>query len=265
MRKHRHLPLVAVFSLLLSGITMTHAQQQSVMEVNKRDIVFLVDGSSSLGQANFNAIRDFISRVIQRLEIGQDLVQVSVAQYADTVKPEFYLNTYSTKKDAITTVRKMKALEGSALYTGSALDFVRNNLFTSSAGHRAAEGVPKLLVLITGGKSLDDVSQAAQELQKGSIMALVIGSRAADEDELKEIAFDSSLVFIPAEFRPAPLQSMLPSLMAPLRTLTGTTEGMVAVVCICRKGLVGRHFEKYLVPYWRFSGQIAVFMVKATI
>nr|XP_038940661.1 collagen alpha-3(VI) chain isoform X6 [Rattus norvegicus] len=224
MRKHRHLPLVAVFSLLLSGITMTHAQQQSVMEVNKRDIVFLVDGSSSLGQANFNAIRDFISRVIQRLEIGQDLVQVSVAQYADTVKPEFYLNTYSTKKDAITTVRKMKALEGSALYTGSALDFVRNNLFTSSAGHRAAEGVPKLLVLITGGKSLDDVSQAAQELQKGSIMALVIGSRAADEDELKEIAFDSSLVFIPAEFRPAPLQSMLPSLMAPLRTLTGTTE-----------------------------------------
>ncbi|EDL92063.1 procollagen, type VI, alpha 3 (predicted), isoform CRA_d [Rattus norvegicus] len=214
----------------LVGVAQRHFVLQppaivtQVMEVNKRDIVFLVDGSSSLGQANFNAIRDFISRVIQRLEIGQDLVQVSVAQYADTVKPEFYLNTYSTKKDAITTVRKMKALEGSALYTGSALDFVRNNLFTSSAGHRAAEGVPKLLVLITGGKSLDDVSQAAQELQKGSIMALVIGSRAADEDELKEIAFDSSLVFIPAEFRPAPLQSMLPSLMAPLRTLTGTTE-----------------------------------------
>ncbi|XP_051010257.1 collagen alpha-3(VI) chain-like isoform X5 [Acomys russatus] len=224
MRKHRHLPLVAIISLLLSCLAMTHAQQQSVVEVNKRDIVFLVDGSSSLGQPNFNAIRDFVARVIQRLEIGKDLVQVSVAQYADTVKPEFYLNTHANKKDAITAVRRMRALEGSALYTGSALDFVRNNLFTSAAGHRAAEGVPKLLVLITGGKSLDEVSQPAQELKRGSIMAFAIGSRASDEDELKEIAFDSSLVFIPAEFRPAPLQSMLLSLLAPLRTLTGTTE-----------------------------------------
>ncbi|XP_026642151.1 collagen alpha-3(VI) chain isoform X2 [Microtus ochrogaster] len=224
MRKHRHLPLVAVFSLLLSGIAMTHAQQQAVMEVNKRDIVFLVDGSSSLGQSNFNAIKDFIAKVIQRLEIGHDLVQVSVAQYADTVKPEFYLNTYSTKRDAIASVRKMRPLEGSALYTGSALDFVRNNLFTSSAGHRAAEGVPKLLVLVTGGKSFDEVSQPAQELKRGSIMAFAVGSRAADEDELKEIAFDSSLIFTPADFRPTTLLSVLPNLLAPLRTLTGTTE-----------------------------------------
>ncbi|XP_059133895.1 collagen alpha-3(VI) chain [Peromyscus eremicus] len=214
----------------LVGVAQRHIVLQpptivtQVMEVNKRDIVFLVDGSSSLGQSNFNAIRDFITKVIQRLEIGQDLVQVSVAQYADTVKPEFYLNSYSTRRDAITAVRKMKPLEGSVLYTGSALDFVRNNLFTSSAGHRAAEGVPKLLVLITGGKSLDEVSQPAQELKRGSIMAFAVGSRAADEDELKEIAFDSSLVFAPAEFRPAPLLSMLPNLLAPLRTLTGTTE-----------------------------------------
>uniref|UniRef100_A0A8C6R5I1 Collagen, type VI, alpha 3 n=1 Tax=Nannospalax galili TaxID=1026970 RepID=A0A8C6R5I1_NANGA len=195
-----------------------------IVEVNKRDIVFLVDGSSSLGQANFNAIRDFITRVVQRLEIGQDLIQVSVAQYADTVKPEFYLNTYPGKKEVITAVRRMKALEGPALYTGSALDFVRNNLFISSAGHRAADGVPKLLVLITGGKSFDGVSQPAQELKQSSIMAFAIGNRATDPAELEEIAFDSSLVFITTEFRPAPLQSMLPSLLAPLRTLTGTTE-----------------------------------------
>ncbi|XP_029394291.1 collagen alpha-3(VI) chain isoform X2 [Mus pahari] len=214
----------------LVGVAQRHIVLQppaivtQVMEVNKRDIVFLVDGSSSLGPSNFNAIRDFVTRVIQRLEIGRDLVQVSVAQYADTVKPEFYLNSHTNKKDAITAVRKMRALNGSALYTGSSLDFVRNNLFSSSAGHRAAEGVPKLLVLITGGKSLDEVSQPAQELKRDSIMALAVGSRAVDEDELKEIAFDSSLVFTPAEFRPAPLQNMLPSLMAPLRTLTGTTQ-----------------------------------------
>ncbi|KAF6361290.1 collagen type VI alpha 3 chain [Rhinolophus ferrumequinum] len=195
-----------------------------VIEVNKRDIVFLVDGSSALGAPTFAAIRDFIAKVIQKLEIGQDLIQVSVAQYADTVRPEFNFNSYPSKKEVISAVRKMKAMGGSALYTGSALDYVQNNLFTSAAGYRAAEGVPKLLVLITGGKSLDDISQPAQELKKSGIMCFAVGSKAADQAELEEMAFDSSLVFTPAEFLPTPLQGMLPSLLAPLRTLSGTTE-----------------------------------------
>uniref|UniRef100_A0A8C2UVY7 Collagen alpha-3(VI) chain n=1 Tax=Chinchilla lanigera TaxID=34839 RepID=A0A8C2UVY7_CHILA len=195
-----------------------------VIEVNKRDIVFLVDGSSKLGLANFNAIRDFIGKVIQRLEIGQDLIQVAVAQYADTVKPEFYFNTYPSKREAVSAVRRMKSMEGPALNTGSALDFARNNLFISSVGSRAAEGVPKLLVLITGGKSLDAISQPAQELKRSGILAFAIGNKVADRAELEEIAFDSSLVFTPAEFRAAPLQGILPSLLSPLRTLSGTTE-----------------------------------------
>uniref|UniRef100_A0A452F573 Collagen alpha-3(VI) chain n=1 Tax=Capra hircus TaxID=9925 RepID=A0A452F573_CAPHI len=195
-----------------------------VIEVNKRDIVFLVDGSSKLGLTNFNAIRDFIAKVIQRLEIRQDLIQVAVAQYADTVRPEFYFNTYPSKREVINAVRKMKPLDGSALYTGSALDFVRNNLFTEAAGYRAAEGVPKLLVLVTGGKSLDAVSQPAQELKRSGILAFAVGNKVADQAELEEIAFDSSLVFTATEFRPAPLQAVLPGLLGPLRTLTGTTE-----------------------------------------
>ncbi|XP_058155826.1 collagen alpha-3(VI) chain isoform X3 [Dasypus novemcinctus] len=197
---------------------------QAIIEVNKRDIVFLVDGSSALGPANYNAIRDFIAKVIQRLEIGQDLIQVAVAQYADTVRPEFYFNSYPNKKDVLSAVRRMKAQEGPARYTGSALDFARNNLFTSAAGYRAAEGVPKLLVLLTGGKSQDEISQPAQELKGSGIMAFAIGNKEADQAELQEIAFDSSLVFLPAEFRAAPLQGLLPGLLAPLKTLSGTTE-----------------------------------------
>lgn len=197
----------------------------TVIEVNKRDILFLVDGSSALELSNFNAIREFIAKVIQRLEIGQDLIQVAVAQYANTVRPEFYFSSYPSKKEVITAVRRMKPMGGSALNTGAALDFVRNNLFTGAAGHRAAEGVPKLLVLITGGKSLDEVSQPAQELKRSSIMCFAVGSKAADQAELADMAFDSSLVFTPAEFQTAPLQGMLPSLLAPLRTRSGTTEG----------------------------------------
>ncbi|XP_077011655.1 collagen alpha-3(VI) chain [Tamandua tetradactyla] len=214
----------------LVGVAQRHIVLQpptivtQVIEVNKRDIVFLIDGSATLGLANFNAIRDFIAKVIQKLEIGQDLIQVAVAQYADTVRPEFYFSSYPSKKEVMAAVRKMKALDGPVRHTGSALNFVRNSLFTSAAGHRAAEGVPRVLVLLTGGKSDDEVSQPAQELKRSGIMAFAVGNREADQAELEKIAFDASLVFTPAEFRGAPLQSMLPSLLAPLRTLSGTTE-----------------------------------------
>uniref|UniRef100_A0A8C2RXV8 VWFA domain-containing protein n=1 Tax=Capra hircus TaxID=9925 RepID=A0A8C2RXV8_CAPHI len=218
MSEHRTMHVITCHSTYLVTLLPT------VIEVNKRDIVFLVDGSSKLGLTNFNAIRDFIAKVIQRLEIRQDLIQVAVAQYADTVRPEFYFNTYPSKREVINAVRKMKPLDGSALYTGSALDFVRNNLFTEAAGYRAAEGVPKLLVLVTGGKSLDAVSQPAQELKRSGILAFAVGNKVADQAELEEIAFDSSLVFTATEFRPAPLQAVLPGLLGPLRTLTGTTE-----------------------------------------
>ncbi|XP_074045895.1 collagen alpha-3(VI) chain isoform X1 [Macrotis lagotis] len=195
-----------------------------VIEVNKRDIVFLVDGTSTRGPASFNAIRDFIYKIIQKLEIGQDLIQVAVAQYAHTVKPEFYFKDFQTRRDVLSAVRRLKPLNGSVLYTGAALDYIRKNFFDSSVGYRAAEGVPKLLVLITGGKSLDDISQPAQELKRNGIMTFSIGSQMADRTELEEIAFDSSLVFIPPEFRIGPLQAILPGLLAPLRTLSGTTQ-----------------------------------------
>uniref|UniRef100_H0YZY4 Collagen type VI alpha 3 chain n=1 Tax=Taeniopygia guttata TaxID=59729 RepID=H0YZY4_TAEGU len=221
MRKHRHLPLVAMFCLLLSGFGLVGAQQQAVIEVNKKDIVFLIDGSTALGAAPFNAIRDFVAKIVQRLEVGPDLIQVAVAQYADTVKPEFYFNTHQTRKDVMANVRKMKLMGGTTLNTGSALDFVRDNFFTSAAGCRMEEGVLPMLVLITGGKSRDDVGQAAAEMKRNRIVTLAVGSRNADLAELQEIAHERDFVFNPNDFRLQFMQAILPEVLSPIRTLSG--------------------------------------------
>ncbi|XP_062498070.1 collagen alpha-3(VI) chain isoform X9 [Pezoporus occidentalis] len=221
MRKHRHLPFEAVFYVLLSGCCLLHAQQQAVIEVNKKDIVFLIDGSTALGTAPFNAIRDFVAKIVQRLEVGPDLIQVAVAQYADTVKPEFYFNTHQSRKDVMANVKRMKLMGGTALNTGSALDFVRNNFFTSAAGCRMEEGVLPMLVLITGGKSMDAVDQAAAEMKRNRIVILAIGSRNADLAELQEIAYESDFVFNPNDFRVQFMQAILPEVLSPIRTLSG--------------------------------------------
>ncbi|XP_064516334.1 collagen alpha-3(VI) chain isoform X8 [Pseudopipra pipra] len=192
-----------------------------VIEVNKKDIVFLIDGSTALGAAPFNAIRDFVAKIVQRLEVGPDLIQVAVAQYADTVKPEFYFNTHQTRKDVMTNVRRMKLMGGTTLNTGSALDFVRTNFFTSAAGCRVEEGVLPMLVLITGGKSRDAVDQAAAEMKRNRIVTLAVGSRNADLAELQEIAHERDFVFNPEDFRLQFMQAILPQVLSPIRTLSG--------------------------------------------
>ncbi|NWH63688.1 CO6A3 protein, partial [Geococcyx californianus] len=192
-----------------------------VIEVNKKDIVFLIDGSTALGTTPFNAIRDFVAKIVQRLEVGPDLIQVAVAQYADTVKPEFYFNTHQTRKDVMANVRRMKLMGGTTLNTGSALDFVRNNFFTSAAGCRMEEGVLPMLVLITGGKSRDAVDQAVAEMKRKRIVILAIGSRNADLTELQEIAHEKDFVFNPNDFRLQFMQAILPEVLSPIRTLSG--------------------------------------------
>ncbi|XP_058041011.1 collagen alpha-3(VI) chain isoform X13 [Ahaetulla prasina] len=190
-----------------------------VVEVNKRDIVFLIDGSTALGPAPFNAIRDFVAKIINRLEIGPDLIQVAVAQYADTVRPEFYFNSFQTKKDIVTNVRKMKPMGGATLNTGSALRFVKNNLFTSAAGARIDEGVLPILILITGGVSRDDVLQSTQEIKRNGIVVFAVGARNADRTELEQIAYKSSVVFTPPEFRTVALTAIIPDVLSPIRLL----------------------------------------------
>ncbi|XP_061463636.1 collagen alpha-3(VI) chain isoform X10 [Rhineura floridana] len=223
MRKHRHLPLAAIFCLLLSGYYIADAQQQEVVvEVNKKDVVFLIDGSTALGTAPFNAIRDFIAKIINKLEIGPGLIQVAVAQYADTVRPEFHFNTFQSKRDILANVRKMKPVGGAALNTGSALRYVKDNFFTSAVGYRIDEGILPMLVLITGGKSRDDVAQPAQEVKRSGILVLAVGSQNADGAELEQIAYEPNLVFSPSEFRTVVLQKILPDVLTPIRTLSGT-------------------------------------------
>ncbi|XP_043361669.1 LOW QUALITY PROTEIN: collagen alpha-3(VI) chain [Dermochelys coriacea] len=192
-----------------------------VVEVNKKDIVFLIDGTTALGSSQFGVIRDFIARIIQRLEIGPDLIQVAVAQYADTVKPEFYFSASQNKKDVISAVRKLKLNGGTALNTGSALDFVRKNFFTSSAGYRSDEGVLPMLVLVTGGKSTDDVFQPAAEIKRNGIVVLTIGSKNADQSELQAIAQEANFAFTSATFSIPALQGILPEVLTPIRTLSG--------------------------------------------
>ncbi|XP_016340926.1 collagen alpha-1(XII) chain-like [Sinocyclocheilus anshuiensis] len=149
------------------------------------DLVFLVDGSWSVGRENFKFIRSFIGAMAGAFDIGEDKTRVAVVQYSSDTRTEFNLNQYYRRPDVLRAIKNLPYKGGNTM-TGDAMDYLVKNTFTAAAGAR--KGFPKVAMIITDGKSQDPVGEYAERLRNIGVEIFVLGIKGADEDELKEIA-----------------------------------------------------------------------------
>ncbi|XP_004574281.3 collagen alpha-1(XIV) chain isoform X4 [Maylandia zebra] len=149
------------------------------------DIVILVDGSWSIGRINFRLVRTFLENLVKAFSVEIDKTRIGLAQYSGDPRIEWHLNAHTTKESVIDAVKNLPYKGGNTL-TGLALTFVLENSFKPESGSRP--GVPKIGILITDGKSQDDVIPPAQSLKDAGIELFAIGVKNADENELKAIA-----------------------------------------------------------------------------
>lgn len=182
---------------------------------DRKDIVFLLDDSDGT-RNGFPAMRDFVERVVEKLNVGEKKDRVSVVQYSREPEVHFYLNTYTTREDVVDSVRGLRHRGGRPLNTGAALQYVRDNVFTNSSGSRRLQGVPQILILLTGGRSFDNVDSPASALKQQGISVIGIGSRTADARELQKISYEPSYALSVSEF------TDLPSVQEKLSTVMST-------------------------------------------
>ncbi|XP_038823365.1 collagen alpha-1(XII) chain-like [Salvelinus namaycush] len=149
------------------------------------DLVFLVDGSWSVGRENFKHIRSFISAMAGAFDIGEDKTRVAVVQYSTDTRTEFPLNRHSKRGELLRAINTLPYKGGNTM-TGDALDYLLKNIFTEAAGAR--KGFPKIAMIITDGKSQDPVEEYAKRLRNIGVEVFALGIKGADEDELKEMA-----------------------------------------------------------------------------
>ncbi|XP_047675468.1 collagen alpha-1(XIV) chain-like isoform X2 [Tachysurus fulvidraco] len=149
------------------------------------DIVILVDGSWSIGRFNFRLVRSFLENLVTAFSISLDQTRIGLAQYSGDPRIEWHLNTHSTKEEVINAVKNLPYKGGNTL-TGLALMHILENSFKPESGSRT--DVPKIGILITDGKSQDDVIGPAQSLRDAGIELFAIGVKNADENELRMIA-----------------------------------------------------------------------------
>lgn len=185
-----------------------------VFDLGRKDIIFLVDGSDSIGPDGLAHVRDFIVKVAQQLELHPDRVRIGLVQYSDRTKTEFSLNTHPSKDSVISSVRRLRKIGGRAGDLASAIDYVMRNELTTSAGVRPAVASQHLVVL-TGGRSVSDVSSKGAILKGAGVNCIGVGAGAADTRQLTQIATTADDVLKVQAFPNLP--SIEPQLFARLR------------------------------------------------
>uniref|UniRef100_A0A3B4YV77 Collagen, type VII, alpha 1 n=1 Tax=Seriola lalandi dorsalis TaxID=1841481 RepID=A0A3B4YV77_SERLL len=160
--------------------------------VQAADIVFLVDGSSSIGRANFLQVKGFISGIIKPFagSVSESGIRFGAIQYSDTSRVEFTFTTYLNGTELVNAVENLN-YKGGNTRTGAGLKFVADNFFNPSA----SRDVPKITILITDGKSQDSVQEPAQKLRSQGVHVFAVGIKSADRNELAQISSQPSSDF----------------------------------------------------------------------
>ncbi|XP_030631036.1 von Willebrand factor A domain-containing protein 2 [Chanos chanos] len=229
------------------------------------DILFLMDGSYSVGKGSFERSRHFIQRVCDALDIGAETVRVGVVQVGSTIRLEIALDSYSTKEELRKRLKKIP-YRGGSTQTGLALKYVLRKGFPG----RRNSSVHQMVILLTDGKSQGAVLLAASELKQSGVTVFAVGLRYPRWEELHMLASSpvESHVFFAEHFRDAvnglytalttssvctavPSGCKIEAYQCERKTLETVRELQGNVMCW--KGSRGYSPYTSLCPYYRYS------------
>uniref|UniRef100_A0A3Q3J2G6 Collagen alpha-1(XXVIII) chain n=1 Tax=Monopterus albus TaxID=43700 RepID=A0A3Q3J2G6_MONAL len=111
------------------------------------ELVFVIDSSESVGPENFEIIKDFVTRLVDRTTVGHNATRIGLVLYSLDVHLEFNLARYMNKQDVKEAIRKMLYV-GEGTYTGTAIRKATQDAFFS-----ARPGVRKVAIVITDGQT----------------------------------------------------------------------------------------------------------------
>lgn len=190
-----------------------------------RDIVFLIDGSDDV-RSKFSAIREFVAKMVDSFDLDQGKDKVAVVQYSNNAELSFNLNTYNTRDDALKHVTSLKPKGGRPQYIGAALQFVRDNVFVSTAGGRHHEGAKQILVVLAGGRSRDSPRGPASMLKAAGVVTFAVGSRMSNSAEMQVISSDPNYTYSIPDFVNLPrIQQSLMSHLTQMGVEEETEQG----------------------------------------
>lgn len=158
------------------------------------DLVFILDGSWSVADVNFEIVKRWLVNITTSFNIGQTFTQVGVVQYSDDPILQIPLGKYFSSNELIKAMESIEYMGGNTR-TGTAIKFATDKLFGLS--ERGPKGVARIAVVVTDGKSQDEVLATAEAARRKGIIIFAIGvGSETEEAELKAIANKPSSIYV---------------------------------------------------------------------
>jgi len=156
------------------------------------DAVFLIDESGSIRSSSFVSSLSFIRSVIDAFPNenlrGENGTRFGLALFDSGYRDSFYLSSYSSKSQYFAALSSVSQRAGGTRL-GNALNQILPRQFTETLGLRPGNyGLPRILIVLTDGRSSDAVAAPAARLRDQNIVIYAIGVGGYDLTQLNAVA-----------------------------------------------------------------------------
>lgn len=166
-------------------VTIYQFSESRTCNAVPRDIVFVVDSSSSVGTTSFGKVMSWMTDVVSNIDIDGGTYRIGFVVYNTQVTKRVYLNQAATR--VLQEIQNTYYSYGNT-NTAAALRTAREEVLSGGHGRRA--GVSGTIVLITDGISNMNSRHTVPEANSAKaagIQVYAIGIGLADTDEIDGI------------------------------------------------------------------------------
>ena len=162
------------------------------------DVAFILDSSfKNQGASAWNQMIAFVNLVIDRLAISVYAALVSFVHYSNSATVEFRFREYSDRASTQQRILRISYRGNTGNNLADALDALRNQVFTASAGARSV--APWVAVVVTDRSPsirAQEIASIASQARVAGIQIIPVGilGSGLNRNILNQIAFTQSRV-----------------------------------------------------------------------
>lgn len=161
------------------------------------DIGILLDGSDSIAHEDWIKQKHFVASLINNLDVGREMIHVSVAVFSTIIGETIGLTPFKTKELLMILTNNLKQPKVGT-NTARGIEHMRQTM--ASQGRTSA---PKVMIIVTDGKSSSPkktMEQARLAKSEGiTVIAVGVGTQLFRE-ELRQIATNERKLFTVSDF-----------------------------------------------------------------
>lgn len=147
-----------------------------------KDVTFILEGSDSIGEVNFNKSIVFLEEVISQLTEEEEVIRITVIQYSVTVTVE--IRKYELRRQRSLLLQKLREIRwrgGSKTNTGAAVTTFQE-MSTVQPSHGPTP--PQLVFLVTENPPTDTVTRPPSMSTQTHVYPIGVGPKVSEFDLL---------------------------------------------------------------------------------